>query len=222
MNDRDALLVTFMPKSSRWMLPPSETGQLVIIGWRLAGDRPVDGGVPPLIADVLCTGFSRSSWVSFFDASKPLISSARVQVGKLVVAGLGARIRALMQHLPSTVFQVSTREHEIAVAAFDASLFSWSMQVQVLLLSAPEHRPRVLTWTEMWSLTSRERPITSEALNSLDVEAALFPGVDGDVAGLVSSNPQIETRILAALQGAAEAADVDWRVVSEEEFIQAI
>ena len=221
MNPRDELLVTFMPKSSRWMLPPSETGQLVMIGWRIAEGRPIDAGIPPLIAGVLGSAFTRSSWVSFFDASEPL-TSARARVGKLVASDLGEQVRAVMQHVPRTVFQISTREREIAVAAFDARLFSWSMQGQVLLLSAPEHPPRVLTWVEMWSLISRERSITSAVLDSFDIEAALFPGVDGDVAGLVSSNRQIETRIVAALQSAAEAADVEWRVVSEEAFIRAI
>jgi hypothetical protein len=221
MNQRDSLLVTFAPKSTRWMLPPSETGQVVLIGWRLARERPVDGGIPPKIADALCRGFSRCSWMSFFDAAEPL-SSAGAQVGRLVVSGLGPRLRALSQRLPSTVFQVSTRLPEIAAGAFDASLFSWAMQGQVLMLSAPDHLPRVLTWAEMWSLSSRERPITSDVLKTLDVEAVLFPGVDGDVGGLVSANCEVETRLMSALQMGVDAAGINWRILSEEEFIQAV
>jgi hypothetical protein len=221
MNQRDQVLVTFEPKSTRWMLPPSETGQLVLIGWRLAGARPVDGGMPPPIADALCQGLVQCSWVSFFDAAEPP-SSPEVRVGKVVVSGIGPRLRALSQRLPGTVFQVSTRQADVAASAFDASLFSWSMQGQVLLLSPPDHPPRVLSWAEMWSLSSRERSITSDSLEALNVQAALFPGVDGDVGGLVSADPEAQAGILAALQMGVEAAGMNWRVLSEEQFIRGI
>jgi hypothetical protein len=70
----------------------------------------------------------------------------------------------------------------------------------------------------MWSVTERADPITSDALTALDAQALVLPGVDGDVAALVSSTVEIEAKMLAALRMEAELGDFDWRVLNEEDF----
>lgn len=217
MSGRNQILVTSAPKSSRWGVPTVASGLLVLIGWRLAAGRPIDGGVPPVVAALLARGFTRSFRVSYFDAAEPPKSTAAC-VTRLAVSGVGARLRALAQHLPATVFQISTRDPETAKAAFNASLFSWTMQGQALLLSDPEAPSRALGWGEMWSVTERTDPITSDALTALNAQALVLPGVDGDVAALVSSTVEIEAKMLAALRMEAELGDFDWRLLNEEDF----
>lgn len=220
MNAHNAILVTREPRSSRWELPASATGHLVMVGWHLV-ERPIDGGMPPVVARLLVRGLTRSFWVSYFDALEPA-SSTPAHVGRLVVSGLRARLGAMAQRLPGTVFQVSTRAPATAERAFDASLFSWPMLGQVLLLSAVERSPRTLSWAEMWFLTERSAVIAAADLTALDIQAALFPGVDGDVAAIVSSTGEVEAKILADVHSEAEAAGFCWRVLSENEFAQAM
>ena len=88
-------------------------------------------------------------------------------------------------------------------------------------MSALSRAPRPLSWAEMWSLTERAAPVTVDALTVLGVDAAVFPGVDGDVAAVVSANKEVEARILADLRKEAEAASFRWRVLSEDEFARA-
>lgn len=220
MNARNAILVAREPRSSRWELPASATGHLVMVGWHLV-ERPIDGGMPPVVARLLMRGLTRSFWVSYFDASEPAFSTP-AHVGRLVVSGLRARLGAVAQRLPGTVFQVSTRDPATAEGAFDASLFSWPMLGQVLLLSALERSPRTLSWAEMWSLTKRAAVIAAGDLAALDIEAAIFPGVDGDVAAIVSSSGDVEAKILADVRSESEAAGFSWCVLSEDEFAQAM
>jgi hypothetical protein len=221
MNSPDTLVVAFRPTSAKWQLPTSATGQLVMLGWHLAGGRGVDGGVPPNVAGVLTRALTRSAWLSFFDPAEPT-ESVDVHVKRLEPSGLGAKVRAKTDGLPQAVYLVSTRRPEVAQFAFDASLFSWEMQGQVLFLSPPQRPTPQLEWTDMLSITGRESPITCDVLRNIGVDALVFPGVDGDIAGVVSATSAAEERILTDLRAEAEAAGFAWRIVPEDDFIQVL
>jgi hypothetical protein len=221
MSSPDALVVSFRPTSAKWQLPTSATGQLAMIGWHLAAGRGMDGGVPSNVAGVLTRALTRSAWVSFFDAVEPT-ASVDLHVKKLEASGLGANVRRMADGLPRSVYFISTRQSEVAQSAFDASLFSWEMQGQVLLVSPPQRPLPALEWTDMLSITGRQSAITGDALRGIGVEALVFPGVDGDVAGVVSSTSAVEERILTELRAEAEAAGFSWRTVTENDFMQVL
>jgi hypothetical protein len=221
MSSPDTLIVASRPTSAKWQLPTSATGQLAMVGWHLALGRGVDGGVPPNVAGVLTRALTRSAWVSFFDAAEPT-GSLDAHVKRLEPSGLGAKVRAKADRLPRAVYLISTRRPEIVQWAFDADMFSWEMQGQVLFLSALQRPSPQLNWTAMLSITGRELPITCDLLRGIGVEALVFPGVDGDVAGVVSATSAAEERILADLRAEAEAAGFTWRMVAEDDFIHAL
>jgi hypothetical protein len=221
MNSPDTLVVAFRPTSAKWQLPTSATGQLAMVGWHLAGGRGVDGGVPPTVAGVLTRALTRSACLSFLDSKEPT-ESVDVYVKRLEASGLGAKVRAMADGLPRAVYLISTRRPEIAQSAFDASLFSWETQGQVLFLSSPLRPSPQLEWIDMLSITGRESPITCDVLRGIGVDALVFPGVDGDVAGVVSATSAAEARILTDLRAEAEAAGFAWRMVPEDDFIQVL
>lgn len=215
------LFATVGPKSPRWQLPSSAINRLIMIGWHLATGRGVDGGVPETVAQLLARALTRFGWVSFFDASEPE-RSTQTRVRRLEASGLGATARAIVHRFPRSVSVISTRLPEVVQGAFEASLFSWERQGQVLLLTAPDVPGPAIDWSGMWSLTGREMALTTEALRALQVDALVFPGVDGCVMGLASAKPESEARVLADLQIEAEASAFTWRMVDENEFAKAL
>jgi hypothetical protein len=216
----DELFATVGPRSSRWQLP-SSTDRSVMIGWHLAAGRGVDGGVPAAVAQLLARALTRSAWVSFFDASEPARSS-QTRVRRLEASGLGPTVRAMAHRFPRSAFVISTRLPEVAQCAFDATLFSWELQGQVLLLTAPDVPAPAIDWSGMWSLTGREVSLTPDVLRVLQADALVFPGVDGCVMGLVSAKPEIEARVLEDLKIEAGASAFTWRMLDENEFNEAL
>jgi hypothetical protein len=220
MSRGDELLVTSKPQLPQWQLPRESTGYQTMIGWHVASGRGVEDGVPAEVAQVLLRAFTKVGWVSFFDAAERG-ASADTQVVCLE-PGIGGRLRASLASLPRTVFLVSTRRWDVAVSAFDAEMFSWSLQGQALLVSGVDvSRPRV-AWDEMMLITGRESTITAEMLGSMKVDAIVFPGVDGDVAGLLSVDAHVEAHILQELRAEGEAAGFAWRDLPEDEFAEAL
>jgi hypothetical protein len=128
----------------------------------------------------------------------------------------------MAHRFPRSAFVISTRLPEVVQGAFDASLFSWELQGQVLLLTALDVPAPAIDWSGMWSLTGREAPLTTEALGALQVDALVFPGVDGCVMGLISAKPEIEARVLTDLKIEAEASAFTWRMLDENEFSKAL
>lgn len=220
MSRGDELLVTHEPKLLQWQLPQQSTGYLTVIGWHAAGGRSVDDGVPANVAQTLLRAFTTSGWVSFFDASEPAeLSDTRVA---RLEPGMGGRLRASLAHFPHKVFLISTRRWDVGMSAFDASMFSWNMLGQALLISDAEAPIPAVGWDEMMSITGREEPITAQMLSAWNLDAIVFPGVDGDVAGLISASALIEDRILENLRAEGEGADFTWRTLAENEFAEAL
>jgi hypothetical protein len=216
MSQGDEFLVTSKPKLQQWQLPQQSTDCVTMIGWHAAAGS----GVPANVAQILLRAFTTTGWVSFFDASEPAeLSDTRVA---RLEAGIGGRLRASLARFPHEIFLISTRRWDVGVSAFDASIFSWSMLGQALLISDGEAPTAAVGWDEAMVITGREEPITAQMLSAWNLDAIVFPGVDGDVAGLISASAPIEERILEDLRAEAEAADFTWRTLAENEFAEAL
>src|SRR6187431_2040044 len=199
MTARNELLVSSGIPSAHWQLFPEATGPILMIGWRLATGRSVDDGVPPEVALVLARVLTSLGWVSFFEGSDPTRATDD-QVDAISSTGIGDRVRAAVAGLPKKVYVVSTRRPELAAAAFDASVFSWVMQGQAILISPCDRKPPALEWTQMLAITGGDKSALEAAVSEWGAEAVVRPGVDGDVAGLLAANESVRERALASIR----------------------
>jgi hypothetical protein len=124
------LFVTENPPSAIWKLPPpSEAGEYLLIGWRVYPE-PVDGGVPPMVAEVLAGALCNCATVSFLsdDFQRPRF----------------------------TLF--STLDPRVAIALFDDAAYPWTQHGQLALLSGKDTPPPDLTAKQIRALTEHRNP----------------------------------------------------------------
>jgi hypothetical protein len=205
-------------------LPPA-TGRFTLLGWNQATEQN-DAGVPAEVAQVLARALTSGSRVTFpCSFVKPLATSAWSPldddlVRVLTVKGFGGRIVAKLRGTPPDITLMSTRRPETAVRAFDDAAFPWWLQGQVVLLSTRDARPPDIDEEMLLALFEEEWTKHGAALAPLGIEGVLRPGVDGDVAGLLSLTDAFEQVLLAALERETRDARLDWALLSESEFAQ--
>lgn len=221
MTGRNELLVSPGIPPDKWRLFPGMAGHVLMIGWRLAGGRTVDDGVPPEVAPVLARALTDLGWVSFFEGSAPN-RTLDDRVSPINPPGFAGKVRAAAAGLPSEVYLVSTRRPELVASAFDASYFSWVMQGQAILISPPDRKPPELDWSQMMSITGGETSALEAALSAWGANAVVRPGVDGDVAGLLVTDEIARERALSSLRHAAASHGFGLRVLTESEFSDAL
>jgi hypothetical protein len=221
MTGRNELLVSPGTPPDKWKLFPHMTGPMLMIGWRLAGGRSVDDGVPPEVAPVLAHALTNLGWVSFFEGAEPT-RTPDDQVSPINPSGFSGRLKAAAGGLPKEVYLVSTRRAGLAASAFDASFFSWVMQGQAILISPPDRKPPELEWSQMMSITGGESSAFEAALSAWGANALIRPGVDGDVVGLLAADEVVKERALACLRDAASSHGFGLQVLTESEFSEAL
>jgi hypothetical protein len=214
-------------RGSQWQLgalPPS-TGRLTLLGWSQTPE-PEDGGVPEGVARVLARAFTSTARVTFpasFVKTAAATSDWSPLDGDLVRAltgkGIGKRIAAKVKHAPPQLTLISTRRANTAMRLFDDAGFPWWLQGQAVLLSAPEALPPDVNEAELLSLFDDDWARRAASLAGLDVQGVVRPGVDGDVAGLLSLTQPFGDRLLAALEHEARADAFEWEVLPETEFV---
>jgi hypothetical protein len=86
------------------------------------------------------------------------------------------------------------------------------------LLSEPEESPPDLDQSRLFSLFGGDWTALASLLESSGVLGVLRPGIDGDIAGLLSFSDEFEREVVAALERKARSAGFDWSLASEDDF----
>jgi hypothetical protein len=203
---RTSILVCLDPRRPEWQLgelPPS-AGRLMLIGWK-KDPEPVDGGVPEDVAPLLARALTSIGRVTF-------LSSA-------VQASSGSGWWPL-KRAPGHAELMSTTDPQTVMQAFDDAAHPWSMQGQVLLISAPAEAPPEIDRKQLRALLENEWAEAAKALSTPGVIGVVRPGVDGDLAGLLTLTADAERMSLAALESETHRASFDWAVLSEDAFTE--
>lgn len=231
MTTQKAILVCENPRREWWQLDTIISGRFVRLGWQQSLEDAMDGGVPDDVASLLARSMTSVALVTFprspeSGAVIPVTFKSEDHVRTLRPTAWGDRLRAALSHsplavssrLPSSVLLVSTRRPDVAKTLFHDGGFPWSTQGQVVLLSAPDVPPRAIDWRTLIALN--DRPVGPDALASLRVDAIVRPGVDGDVAGIMSASDSFERQLLGSIEREAGQSGFSWRVLSEDAFAE--
>jgi hypothetical protein len=212
-------------RGSHWQLGPlpPAAGRLTLLGWSQTVQRN-DSGVPEEVGRVLARALTSVARVSFPCAFvKEVVANVWSPwdgdlVRVLTSKGLGARMVAKLKGRPPEIALMSTRRPETAMRLFDDAGFPWWMQGQVVLLSEPEAPPPDIDEDTLLALFGDEWTKRAAALSPLGIKGILRPGVDGDVAGLLSVTDAFEQVVLAALESESQRAEIDWALLPESAF----
>jgi hypothetical protein len=174
---------------SEWQLPLLPAAERTLIGWEV-DPKPVDAGVPSVVAGVLATALCRHTTLSFPAALTP--------------------------HRTRDVAWKSTGDpREAAAGIFEGNLFSWELQGQVVILSSPGTTLPL----NQGHLNVATDPAVVDDLDQLGAIGLLLPGVDGDVAGLYTFAPRDMQALEAALASAARSVGGELISVDEADFM---
>jgi hypothetical protein len=203
-------------------LPPAN-GRLTLIGWKEAGGGP-DAGVPAEVATVLARALTSVARVTFPCSSVNPVATGVWSpldddlIRGLTGKGLGGRIVAKLRGNPADIPLMSTRRPETAMRLFDDVRFPWWLQGQVVLLSEPDARPPEIDEESLLALFGEEWMKHAASLAPVGIEGILRPGVDGDVAGLLTLTDAFDQVVLAALERETRRAELDWALLPEKAF----
>jgi len=212
-------------RGAQWQLGPlpAATGRLTLIGWKQTPE-PHDAGVPEEVAHVLARALTSVARVTFPCSSvKPVATSGwspvdgdlvRLLTGK----GIGERIVASLKGKPPDITLISTRQPETALRLFDDPSFPWWLQGQVVLLSQPDAPPPDIDEEALLALFGENWTQNAASLAPVGIGGILRPGVDGDVAGLLSLTDAFDQAVFAALESETRRAGFNWALTSEEAF----
>ncbi len=209
-------------RGAHWQLGPlpPPAGSLTLVGWMHAANEQ-DGGVPPDVADVLARALTSVARVTF-PSSRVSASGAQIWssfdgglVRALTDSGVVARTAAKLRGAPSNGALISTRDAELAARAFDDEGFPWWLQGQVLLLSSPDGAPPDVSAPTVTALFEDDWAEQAARLTALDVQGVVRPGVDGDLAGVLTLTEALEKSLLDALEREARLAGLSWAIVPE-------
>jgi hypothetical protein len=214
------------PRGLHWQLGPLPpvTGRLTLVGWSQTTSRH-DAGVPEEVARVLARALTSIARVTFpssaADGATRLWSpSGDDLVRALTGQGFGDRVVAKLRGRPPDVALMSTRRPETAMRLFDDASFPWWMQGQVVLLSDPDAPPPDLDEDALLALFGEDWTKHAALLAANGVRGIMRPGVDGDVAGLLSSRDEFEQVVLDALERETRLAGFDWALLPESAFAE--
>ena len=219
MPARASMVMCRAPKARRWQLgalPPAR-GHIALLGWHIEPPH-VDAGVHPpidrILANVL-TGCARLTFL-WSEHESEAVSSDDVIYRTDGAAGL-SRLGARLAGQPSRFTLLTTRHPDTAVRMFDVTGFDWSQQGQVGLMSDPDAPPPVIDYATIGDLFSADWVARAAGFNEGPIRGVLRPGVDGDVAGLYSSDPAFMDRIQRDLEAACRDAGCDWALVPDDQ-----
>jgi hypothetical protein len=199
----------------------------MLLGWNLPS-RPVDSGMPQEVGVVLARALVSIARVSFpaseipFGVSRTWNNSHEDQALLLGSSGLTERAQALLKRTPSTVTLLTTRREETVIRLFEDAGYPWRLQGQIVLLSAPDAAPPDIDRQTLLSFIGDDWTKHAEQLRSIGIHCMLRPGVDGDIAGVLTLTKESKQALLDALAHQAQLAKFDWRLLSEKEFADSL
>lgn len=189
-----------------------------LLGWviKSAYHAQLDGVVPPEAVEIIVRAICRSYRMTFFyPVPKRTSSEWESTEGE-------QRCKLWSPWLPKlfgkSIPLVSTTVPESAKQLFDADLFDWHLQGQIVLVSSADGPPPPLTYWQMTQLRKRCR-WNAEQLGLLpDIVGMFLPAVDGDFAQFVAFEDRFWFQILESLEAECRSAGVEWRVVDEADL----
>jgi hypothetical protein len=101
---------------------------------------------------------------------------------------------------------------------FDDAGFPWWMQGQVVLLSEAAAPPPDFDDKTLLALYGEDWIKHAISLAAVGVNGIVRPGVDGDVASVLTLTAAFEQVLLAALESETRSAGFDWGLLPEEAF----
>lgn len=217
MKDRKVLVGTRGPLGSSWRVAlPAGGLPFILLGWRVAAEIERDGGMPETVGMLLAEALLRVGVLSYPSSSLPA-ASTDTQIRPMIGAGLGNRLRAVLSRAPSKMWLVTATSPSVACQLFDDPGFPWWMQGQIALISASSSsvdldRPTLL------KLMDPMRPMRRDELHALSLKAVVQPGVDGDVAVIISIDSETDAAVVAAIEATAQKFGFQWHTGPEAEF----
>jgi hypothetical protein len=196
---------------------------LTLIGWSQSTDPP-DGGVPDEVAHALARAFTSVARVTFPCSSvNAVATSVWSQLDADLIRALTAkasrgRIAAKLRGTPRDMVLMSTRRPETARRLFEDAGFPWWLQGQVVLLSRPDAPPPDVDDEAPLALFEEDWTGHAASLAPVGIEGIVRPGVDGDVAGLLTFTDAFDRIALGALETETRRAEFDWALLTEKAF----
>ena len=212
-------------RSRQWQLGPlpPAAGRFTLLGWSQTVERR-DAGVPDEVARVLARALTSVSRVTFPCSFVNSIATSGWSpfdddlIRALTDKGIAGRIVAKVKRTPPDLALMSTVRPESAVRLFDDAGFPWWMQGQVVLLSDPDTPPLEIGQASLLALFDDDWTKQAALLARVGVRGIVRPGVDGDVAGLLSLTDAFEQAVLGALERETRVAGIAWSLVPETAF----
>jgi hypothetical protein len=172
----------------------------------------VDAGVPSWAAEVVASALTVAHRLTF--PSTTVLPGDAELCARLIVRGVWRRMTATG---PSSFDLITTTRPEVVACAFDDPAFPWWMQAQFLLISPASGPAPQMSSEDVLSLI--DAPETGEQLlQSRNLLGLLSPGVDGDVAALLTLEESVEHAFVSTLREAARKQGVSVQAVTEDEL----
>jgi len=196
---------------------------MTLIGWRQVPES-IDAGVPKDVAAVLARALTSVARVTFpSSVVHPSVTPVWSSFGEdlirgLTWKGLGGIAKAAFKGRPKEVVLMSTRQPATAASLFDDAGYPWWLQGQVAVLSAPDAAPPDVDLETLGALIDGDWTRLADSVAARGIDGIVRPGVDGDVAGLLSFSERVEQDFLASLEGESRLAGFEWAVVAEDAF----
>lgn len=216
--DDRTLLLCLSPVGRQW-----ELGSIAdlpmphwLIGWPAA--RRTDAGVPAPVRQVLTAALTTLAPVAFLTSSTP--NASEPYAGGFLLSRIRREIgRRFAMSGPDACWR-RERLAQAAESLFDHPVFAWTLRAQLACVCAADVALPAPSQSFVDAMLDEDWTDQLPGLFRHGVQAVLRPGVDGDVALLVSATTAVEARIRDALVRAATATGVRLCELSEEDFAQ--
>ena len=176
------------------------------------------------MAQVLARALTSVARVTFPCSHPPVVvTPASSTIGDDLIrvvtrTGIGGRIVGRLRGTPADITLVSTRRPETAVRLFDDEGFPWWMQGQVVLLSEPDVAPLEIDQELLLALSGDAWTTHAASLAAAGIAGIVRPGVDGDVAGLLTLTDAFEQECARRARRETRRAAFEWAMLTEEAF----
>jgi hypothetical protein len=215
MSNEKGFLLCKNPESHNWQLKSPLQGDLWMLGWRILPEYEIEGGMPDEIAEIFAKALTSTALVTF---PTPESASGIDDFVRRIDAGFIESLEAAFLRTLGSFNLISTTNPETAKNLFDAGYFPWDMQGQIILLSPLGSQPPALNRKTLFSVMDNNLRIDFNLLSSTGIQAIIYPGVDGDLVGIVAASPAFENEILRAIESEAVRSGFSWQIVAEEDF----
>jgi len=208
------------PRSDRWRIPAQRGGFHAVLGWAAAmNQKALESGVPPPVARIFSQALTELGWVAFANSSRG--GELRNQsAATTMTLGILRRVRERLT--PPAPRILVTGNPDTVAEAFDDSGCPWWMQGQLLLVGRDRNRLSRLNWKFVRRLMAPLQPFDFRALSEYSVDLVMAPGVDGDVAGIICSDPSTVSAFEAITAAAATRSGFDFQKVTESELSECL